>query len=294
MDSDVDRGLNAGTAPPQHSGSTSNRIGCPLLPFFRITATQASAHPPSPSMVTSYKGTAGGNTSPVPSTLYIPIASPPTPAPSPGPFGTHDHDHRGLSVAMAHFPHGEDFQQFGYHPTRDFSSFDEQARLEFLNRIIAQCTLRELSHVSALISPLLKRDFLQELPTELALHVLSYIDDLYELVRNVGGVCKHWRRLSNDDLLWRLMCKRWEFDVPLHLQAFGDTIVPGSTKRHFKVLYLQSGFTDLISFHERSPSLTHRYLNQRNEMASRWNASPKSATTDLTTRRGGCDVPGNG
>jgi F-box and WD-40 domain protein CDC4 len=60
--------------------------------------------------------------------------------------------------------------------THDFSSLNEHARLEYLNKIIAQCTLKELSHISALISPLLKRDFLRELPTELALHILSYID----------------------------------------------------------------------------------------------------------------------
>ena len=192
-----------------------------------------------------YKGTAGDNASPapVPSTLYIPIASPPTPAPSPGPF-TDGHDHNNLPFATIHFPHGGDFQQFAYDPTRDFSSLNEQARVEFLNKIIAQCTLKELSHVSALISPLLKRDFLRELPTELALHVLSYIDNLHDLVRNVGGVCKHWRRLSNDDWLWRRMCRRWEFEAPLDPQVLEDVVIPGSAKRHFKILHLQREFAN--------------------------------------------------
>ena len=195
-------------------------------------------------MASLYKGTPGSNPSHAPSMLYIPIASPPTPAPSPGPF-THDHD--DLSAATNHLPLGGNFQQFAYDLPHDFSSLSEQARLEFLNKIIAQCTLRELSHISALISPLLKRDFLRELPMELALHVLSYVDDLYELVRNVAGVCKHWRRLSDDDWLWRLMCQKWEFEVPSHLQASGDAITPGSAKRHFKVRYLQSEFTNLVS-----------------------------------------------
>ena len=91
---------------------------------------------------------------------------------------------------------------------------------------------------------MLKRDFLRELPTELALHILSYIDNLYDLVRNVGGVCKHWRRLSNDDWLWRQMCRRWEFEVPLDPQVLGDDHIPGSAKRHFKILYLQREFTN--------------------------------------------------
>ena len=198
-------------------------------------------------MASFYKGTADGNTSqaPMPPTLYIPIASPPTPAPSPGPF-THDHDHNDLSGATIHFPHGKDFQQFAYDPAHDFSLLNEQDRLELLDKIIAQCTLKELSHISAHIDPLLKRDFLRELPTELALHILSYIDDLHELVRNVAGVCKHWRRLSSDDLLWRRMCRRWEFEVPLHLQVPGDMAVPGSAKRHFKVLYLRSEFAPVF------------------------------------------------
>ena len=180
-----------------------------------------------------------------PSTLYIPIASPPTPAPSPGPFTNHTHD--TLLVNTTDLPLVKDFQQFAFDPAHDFSSLNEQARLEYLDKIISQCTLRELSHISAIVSPRLKRDFLRELPTELALHILSYVGDLYELVRNVAGVCKHWRRLSNVDWLWRLMCQRWEFAVPSHLQSSDAVVVPGSAKRHFKVLYLQREFTNPIS-----------------------------------------------
>jgi F-box and WD-40 domain protein CDC4 len=166
----------------------------------------------------------------MPSTLYIPIASPPTPAPSPGPF-TDNHDHN--------LPLVRGFQQFAYDPTHDFSLLSGQARLDYLDKLIARCTPKELSHVSALISPLLRHNFLQELPTELALHVLSYVDDFHELVRGVGGVCKYWRRLSSEDCLWRRMCERWEFEVPLCLQDSEGVAVPGSAKRDFKTHYLQ-------------------------------------------------------
>ena len=246
-------------------------------------------------MVPFYEGTADGNPSPapVPPTLYIPIDSPPTPAPSPGPF---THNHNDLSAATIHFPHGKEFQQFAYDPTHDFSLLDEHARLELLNRIIAQCTLKELSHVSALINPLLKHDFLRELPTELALHILSYIEDLHELVKNVAGVCKHWRRLSNDNCLWRRMCERWGFEVPSHLQV--SEAVPGNAKRHFKVLYLQSEFTpifrppDPITMNIHPHSRIDTYI--RNEMASWRDTSPKPPITDLPARHGGCDIPGDG
>ena len=52
-----------------------------IQPPFASASTVASFH----------VGTPGSNTPPVPSTLYIPIVSPPTPAPSPGPF-TNNHD----------------------------------------------------------------------------------------------------------------------------------------------------------------------------------------------------------
>lgn len=186
-------------------------------------------------MTSPQRGSPDANALSAPSALYIPIAPPPTPAPSPRPF-TSEHDH---SVNTTHFPLIQNFQQFAYDPAHEFSLLSEQARLEYLDKIIAQCTLRELSHISALINPLLKRDFLRELPTELALHILSYVDDLYGLIRNIAGVCKHWRRLSSDEWLWRRMCRRWEFAVPPHLQVSDDAVIPGTAKRHFKVLYLQ-------------------------------------------------------
>ena len=211
-------------------------------------------------MVSFRGGTPGGSISPALSTLYIPIASPPTPAPSPGPF-THDHDHN----LTTQFPLVKQYQSFTHDPTLDFSSLDGQARLEYLNKIITQCTPKELSHISTLISPLLKRDFLQELPAELALHILSYIDDFYELVKSVGGVCKYWRRLSSDDWLWRRICQRWEFEVPLHLQPSENVVVPGSAKRHFKVRYLQREspsllFLTVTLLSPQTPTLIHLSL----------------------------------
>ena len=244
-------------------------------------------------MVSFRGGTPGGSISPAPSTLYIPIASPPTPAPSPGPF-THDHDHN----LTTQFPLVKQYQSFTHDPTLDFSSLDGQARLEYLNKIITQCTPKELSHISTLISPLLKRDFLQELPAELALHILSYIDDFYELVRSVGGVCKYWRRLSSDDWLWRRICQRWEFEVPLHLQPSENVVVPGSAKRHFKVRYLQRESPS--HFPHRDPTLatnthTHSLIAYiRNEMASRRNNAPQSPAADPTTRHRCGDVLGDG
>jgi F-box and WD-40 domain protein CDC4 len=108
-------------------------------------------------MVSFHEGISESNTPPGSSTLYIPIASLPTPAPSPGPF-TLDHDRNNLSANATHFPLAKGFQQFAYDPTHEFSSLNEQARLEFLHKIIGRGTPKELSHMWTLISPLLRRD----------------------------------------------------------------------------------------------------------------------------------------
>ena len=168
----------------------------------------------------------------MPSTLYILIASPPTPAPSPGLFTGDNHDRNDLPLIRG-------FQQFAYDPTHDFSLLNGQVCPEYLNKLITRCTPKELSHISGLISPLLRCNFLQELLMELALHMLSYVDNFHELVRGVGGVCKYWRRLSSKDCLWRRMCERWEFEVPLCLQESEGVAVSGSTKWDFKIHYLQ-------------------------------------------------------
>jgi len=271
-------------APPPKLPPGSER---PATSSF-LSSVPASVYLPPSAMVQFHKGTPETNTPPTSSTLYIPIASPPTPAPSPGPF-THN-----LDLNTTHFPLVKEFQQFAYDPTNEFSALNEHARLEYLNKVITQCTPKELSYISTLISPLLKRDFLQELPTELALHVLSYIADFHELVRNVGCVCKYWRRLSNDDWLWRRMCQKWEFEEPLDLQPSEDTAVPGSAKRHFKVHYLQREFTHPIYLILTDPHTRPLTTHVRDEMASWRNTAPQSPVPDPTTRYGGGDVLGDG
>ena len=125
---------------------------------------------------------------------------------------------------------------------------------------------------------------------KLALHVLSYVDDFHELVRGVGWACKYWRRLSSEDCLWRRMCERWEFEIPLCLQDSDGVAVPGSAKRDFKIQYLQRKSAVLIfSFF---PALI--LACARNELDSGRNPAPHPPTTDPATRGGSGDVPCDG
>ncbi|WVO21293.1 uncharacterized protein IAS62_002601 [Cryptococcus decagattii] len=51
-------------------------------------------------------------------------------------------------------------------------------------------------------TPLLRRDFLRELPWEVALHVLSFVDDPQTLAR-AAQVSKYWNTLLQDETTWR-------------------------------------------------------------------------------------------
>ncbi|KZT59081.1 WD40 repeat-like protein, partial [Calocera cornea HHB12733] len=84
----------------------------------------------------------------------------------------------------------------------------------FLSALIPFLTSDHLRHLSTLITPLLQRDFLRDLPIELALHVLRFVDDPRTLAR-AGQVSRTWRALLADEYMWRDMCKRHGFDSHL-------------------------------------------------------------------------------
>lgn len=66
----------------------------------------------------------------------------------------------------------------------------------------------DLLHLSCLISPFLKRDFLGELPTEISLNILSFLDDPKDLVR-AARVSKTWRNLVSDESNWKWMLLKY-------------------------------------------------------------------------------------
>ena len=127
-------------------------------------------------------------------TLYIPIASPPTPAPSPG-LVTHQH----------HQFQGSPF------PPLSMNIQNSEIRRHFLSSVVASCTPHELLFVSQMVDLLLKRDFLDSLPTELSLYTLTFIDEPKTLVR-ASQVSKNWRTIVRDESVWKRMCLIYGFD----------------------------------------------------------------------------------
>lgn len=120
-------------------------------------------------------------------TFYVPIVPPPTPAPSPGPG--HEDQHPSLPLTLPQAP---------------------AIRLQYLSNLLHTLSPQELLFVSNTIAPLLKRDFLADLPAELALNVLVFIEDPRTLTR-AARVSKRWARLVKDESVWKGMCGRWAF-----------------------------------------------------------------------------------
>lgn len=127
-------------------------------------------------------------------TSYVPFTSPPTPSPSPSPQLSMSHhvDELELPLLRNIRPH--------------ITSLSTHAKNAFLSEILSACPVETLVHVYNIITPRIKRDFLRELPPEIALHIISFIDDARTLTR-ASAVSKYWRMLLSDEYLWRNMCE---------------------------------------------------------------------------------------
>ncbi|KAH9922431.1 WD40-repeat-containing domain protein [Fomitopsis serialis] len=135
------------------------------------------------------------------STIYMPIVSPPTPAPSPRLSAFEP-----LSISAS-------IEDPACHARREFASLAPALRFQYLAGLLADCTPAELLFISTTITPLLRRDFLKDLPAELAFHVLSFIDDPKTLAR-ASRVSRTWHQLLDDQWLWRRMCDIHGYPFP--------------------------------------------------------------------------------
>ncbi|MBW0534913.1 hypothetical protein O181_074628 [Austropuccinia psidii MF-1] len=96
-----------------------------------------------------------------------------------------------------------------------FNSLSLSNRSKFLNLLLSNLNLNELTSLSGKILPRLKRDFLRELPIEISLHILSFVDDPKTLMR-AGMVSRFWRSLVSDETTWKGMCWKRGFNNTYH------------------------------------------------------------------------------
>ncbi|KAG1735890.1 WD40-repeat-containing domain protein, partial [Suillus paluster] len=151
---------------------------------------------------------AGSSSEPSSSTMYMPMVSPPTPAPSPRP---------AFPFAFYSDTNNRNTSPSPYDPIHPVPS-------EFSIAILHDCSPAELRFISQTITPMLKRDFLTELPAEIALHVLAYVDDPRTLAR-ASQVSKRWHDLVADDWLWKVLCDTYSFKADTEDKTgkvFGD------------------------------------------------------------------------
>jgi hypothetical protein len=123
------------------------------------------------------------------STSFVAIKSPPTPSPSPRPTKSRCPESAVLRDVRL-----------------QFQALDTHSRNQFLSDLLSCCDVESLLHVSNIITPRIKRDFLKELPIELSLHIISFIPDPQTLAR-AASVSKFWNGLLADEFLWKTMCK---------------------------------------------------------------------------------------
>lgn len=91
-----------------------------------------------------------------------------------------------------------------------FSQLPASSRTHLLQALLPLLSTPELLLLSSGIAPRLKRDFLRDLPLEIALHVLSFVDEPRTLAR-ASCVSRFWRRLLEDEWTWKEMCARHRF-----------------------------------------------------------------------------------
>ncbi|KAG9326306.1 hypothetical protein KVV02_004043, partial [Mortierella alpina] len=90
--------------------------------------------------------------------------------------------------------------------TNTFQTLDPTAQLALLTALINNCSTSQLTFLNNIIAPKLKRDFLHDLPLELAHHILSFVDDPQSLTR-VSQVSRFWHQLvESEDWVWRAQC----------------------------------------------------------------------------------------
>ena len=161
----------------------------------------------------------GSVNAPSSSTMYTPIVSPPTPAPSPRPT----FPSAFYSNLNARNTSPSPYDHVNTHRS-EFSSLSGSpaSRKQYLVSILHDCSPAELRFISQTITPMLKRDFLTELPTELAIYILSFVDDPRTLAR-ASQVCKRWHDFVSDDWLWKALCDMYSFRADM--EDINDTKV---------------------------------------------------------------------
>src|SRR5262249_11999762 len=78
-----------------------------------------------------------------------------------------------------------------------FDAMPNEMKTFMMYQLLRRCTRKTLRVVADVVNPALKCDFLKQLPTELCLNVLSFLDHR-DLCR-AAQVSKHWRNIVDSN-----------------------------------------------------------------------------------------------
>ena len=87
-----------------------------------------------------------------------------------------------------------------------FRAANSAQRRIIMKGMLSQCCSPQLSDVASTTKELLRIDFVSSLPIELAFKVLGYLDATS--LCNAAMVCKRWKRLADDDVVWYHLCEQ--------------------------------------------------------------------------------------
>ncbi|RKO87043.1 hypothetical protein BDK51DRAFT_40315, partial [Blyttiomyces helicus] len=81
--------------------------------------------------------------------------------------------------------------------------FPPSLNTEFAFQLLLTVTTSTLASLTSRLTPLLQRDFISHLPSELAVHILSFTDP--KTVGRAARVSRKWAELATDNTIWRSM-----------------------------------------------------------------------------------------
>ncbi|KAI8370723.1 WD40-repeat-containing domain protein [Radiomyces spectabilis] len=161
--------------------------------------------------------------------------SPPATPPSYVATGSGHHQRSLSSISnMEHTMHSFNPEEMDLfcHLKTSFQQLSSREKQFLLGEIINCCDNSQLVYINSLIAPRLKVDFLKELPIEISLHILSFIDDPKTLGR-IACVSTFWNSLLRDEATWKALCMKHRYRRRNSSICGGELTNPPSKRRSF-------------------------------------------------------------